>query len=455
MISYSAAVETLYALGYELHAPRKFDLDHMRTLCRALGEPQRRFRSVLIAGTNGKGSTAATLASILQASSHRTALYTSPHLVRINERIRLDGDAIPDEDFAAAYERVSEAAGELVASSALPHRPSFFETVTAIAFEYFAASGAEIAVLEVGMGGRLDATNIVEPILSVITDIDLDHQKFLGEGIPAIAVEKAGICRRGVAAVTLPQHPLANQTLGERMTEIGAHAINAARNLPPTTPAARPAATTRDDSGSASGVRVETRFPLSVMGEEVEIVSPLVGRHQLRNLALAITAAEELAAQGFRATPQSIVRGVRQTEWPARFQRFPATAQRPEVVLDIAHNPAGAWALRSALSEHFDGRPLVLLFGAMADKAVAAMAQILWPQMEHVVLTRAAGSPRAAEAAALAELAQPLGVAHSVSVSVASGLELASARARELGPNAVIVIAGSIYVAGEATGFLS
>jgi len=454
MISYSTAVETLYSLDYELHAPRKFDLDHMRTLCRALGDPQLRFRSVLIAGTNGKGSTAATLASILRASSHRTALYTSPHLVRINERIRLDGAPIPNEDFAAAFERVSEAASELVSSSALPHRPSFFETVTAIAFEYFAASGAEIAVLEAGMGGRLDATNVVEPILSVITDIDLDHQKFLGEGIPAIAAEKAGICRRGVAAVTLPQHPLANQTLGERMTEIGAHAINAVRNLPPTTPAARPAAATRDDSGSASGARVETRFPLSVMGEEVEIVSPLVGRHQLRNLALAITAAEELAAQGFRLTPQSIVSGVRHTEWPARFQCFPATEQRPQVVLDIAHNPAGAWALRSALSEHFNGRPLVLLFGAMTDKAVAEMAQILWPQMEHVVLTRAAGSPRAAEAAALAKLAQPLGVANSVSGSVASGLELAIARARELGPDAVVVIAGSIYVAGEASEFL-
>ena len=178
MSTYAHAVEQLYALGHELaRAPsHKFDLAHMRALTGALGHPERRFKSVLIAGTNGKGSTAATLASILHAAGHRTALYTSPHLLRVNERIQINGVLISDADFSAIYDRVEAAAQRLVSAGELPWRPSFFEMLTAMAFEYFAAAGVEIAVLEVGMGGRLDATNIVEPLVAVITDIALDHQ---------------------------------------------------------------------------------------------------------------------------------------------------------------------------------------------------------------------------------------------------------------------------------------
>ena len=337
MTSFQRAVDRLYALGHELQfgPSRKFDLAHMRILCDSLGNPQRNYPSVLIAGTNGKGSTAATLASILQASSHRVGLYTSPHLLLINERIRVNGQPISDDSFAAAYDRVTAAAAPLVADSRLPHLPSFFETMTAMAFDYFAASQVEIAILEVGMGGRLDATNIVEPVLSVITDIDLDHQKYLGNTISEIAGEKAGILRPNVTAVTLPQHPEANQVLGERMVAVGARAVSAARNMPSVSP---------QSSALVHTSATETRFQLSVLGKEVEIVSPLVGRHQLRNLALAITAAEELAAQGFHITAETIAAGTRQTTWPGRFQRLAATAQRPEIVLDVAHNPAGAWA---------------------------------------------------------------------------------------------------------------
>lgn len=443
MISYDTAVERLYALGHELkHGPtRKFELAHMRTLCDALGNPQGNFACVLIAGTNGKGSTAATLASILQASAHRVGLYTSPHLLRINERICLNGQSITDDAFAAAFARVTAVAEQLVASSALPHMPSFFETMTAMAFEYFASSKIEIAVLEVGMGGRLDATNVVEPIISVITDIDLDHQAFLGNTIAEIAVEKAGILRPNVAAITLPQHPDANRVLGERMIEIGARAVSATRNMVSVSP------------GSSALVHsscVETRFQLSVLGEVVEIVSPLVGRHQFRNLALAITAAEELTGHGFHITVESIARGTRQTIWPGRFQHIAATAEHPEIILDVAHNPAGAWALLSALSDQVGDRPLVLLFGAMADKAIAQIAEILWPRMTHVVLTRTAHNPRAAACADLANLAQSLGVDYSVSATVREGVNLAIAEALKLGPEAVVVIAGSIYIAGEA-----
>src|ERR1700722_17697893 len=239
-MSYAEAIDHLYALGHELApttptAPRrKFDLAHMRVLAAALGDPQRSFPSVLIAGTNGKGSTAATLASILTAAGYRTALYTSPHLVRVNERIQIAAVPIPDEDFARLYFRVDETARRLVEAGTLPHHPSFFEVLTAVAFLYFAADGeddanieskedsaagrarrapVDIAILEVGLGGRLDATNIVDPLLSIITDIALDHQDYLGDTIAEITREKAGILRTNGTLITLPQHPEANQAI--------------------------------------------------------------------------------------------------------------------------------------------------------------------------------------------------------------------------------------------------
>src|ERR1700691_5796318 len=206
-MSYQTAVARMFALGHELaQTPsHKFDLAHMRVLLLAMDHPENSFPSVLIAGTNGKGSTAATLASILQASGLKTGLYTSPHLVRINERIRLNGEPIRDDDFATLHDVVDRTAERLIGEGDLPWHPSFFEMLTAIAFEYFARSRPDIVVLEVGMGGRLDATNVIEPCLSIITDISLDHQKYLGETVGEIAREKAGIIRPGGIVVTLPQ----------------------------------------------------------------------------------------------------------------------------------------------------------------------------------------------------------------------------------------------------------
>ncbi|HET7348702.1 MAG TPA: bifunctional folylpolyglutamate synthase/dihydrofolate synthase, partial [Acidobacteriaceae bacterium] len=206
-MSYSAALDSLHARVGELHAApgaprRKFRIEEMQTLVAALGHPERRFPSILVAGTNGKGSTCATLASILQAAGVRTGLYTSPHLERVNERIRVNGEAICGDDFARHYFRVDDCANELVTEGKLPAPPSFFETLTALAFEAFAAAEVEIAVLEVGMGGRLDATNVVDPLLSVITDISLDHTEWLGDTITVITREKAGILRRNGVLVT-------------------------------------------------------------------------------------------------------------------------------------------------------------------------------------------------------------------------------------------------------------
>jgi dihydrofolate synthase/folylpolyglutamate synthase len=214
-MSYRAAIDQLNAMVPELYTGsgqprRKFSLDEIRVLLSTLGDPHRRVRSVLIAGTNGKGSTAATLASILTASGVRTGLYTSPHLARVNERIRVDGVEIEDDAFARLFFRVHDAAQQLVLAGRLPQLPSFFEILTAQALLHFAESGVELAVLEVGMGGRLDATNIVDPLISIVTDISLDHTEWLGPTIAAITREKAGILRRRGTMITLPQHPEAN-----------------------------------------------------------------------------------------------------------------------------------------------------------------------------------------------------------------------------------------------------
>jgi dihydrofolate synthase/folylpolyglutamate synthase len=457
MLAYQTAVAELYQLGHELHqtASYKFDLKHMRLLCEALGSPQTKFPSVLIAGTNGKGSTAATLASILRSAGYRTGLYTSPHLVRINERIQIDGNAISDADFAAGYECVHAVATELVASGRLPWHPSFFETMTALAFRHFAQQRVDIVVAEVGMGGRLDATNILEPLVCVITDIDLDHQKFLGNTIREIAGEKAGIMRRGRPLVTLPQHPEANETLGRAMEETGAVAVNAARYVAPRREHAPTAAPPGTGDGSPPGSR--RGFAMDIMGEEVEIDTPLIGRHQLRNLALAICAAEELVKQGWAISPRQIAEGIRLTRWPGRFQIVPpeADGSRPEMVIDVAHNPAGAWALRAGLSEHFAAggpveRKLIMIYGSMRDKAIREVGRILFPLAEKVVLTRAGGNPRAATTAELAEAVGDCGTPLLEAPNVVEALRRALAEAQPFGPRALLVITGSIYIVGEA-----
>src|SRR5436189_3741171 len=228
-MSYKTAIASMFALGHELtNTPsQKFDLAAMRVLLTALENPERRFPAVLIAGTNGKGSTAATLASILRASGLRTGLYTSPHLIRINERIQINGEQIADDKFALLHDLVERTAERLVEDGELPWHPSFFEMLTAIAFEYFSTSKVEIAVLEVGMGGRLEATNVVEPRVSVITDISLDHEKFLGSTIAEIAREKVGIIRPRGVVVTLPQSPDANDVIGNAILALEATGVSA------------------------------------------------------------------------------------------------------------------------------------------------------------------------------------------------------------------------------------
>jgi len=443
-MSYETAVASMFALGHELSQmpSHKFDLAHMRVLLEALGHPERTFPSVLIAGTNGKGSTAATLASILGASGLKTGLYTSPHLVRINERIRIDAANIRDDDFARLHGDVDRVAERLVANRELPWHPSFFEMMTAIAFSHFARERVEIAVLEVGMGGRLDATNVVEPLVSVITDISLDHQKFLGNTVTEIAREKAGIIRPGGVIVTLPQQPEANDVIGNSILDLDAVGVSAVQYVPPVSPGSLES---RVPSSRSNSMR--SQYRLVVMAKEILVESPLVGRHQLRNLALAIAAAEELSKKGIRGvSAESIERGIRQTRWPGRFDVVPAHDGWPEIAFDVAHNPAGAWALRSALSERYEDRPLIFVFGAMRDKAISEMAEILFPIARVVIATRP-NNPRSASPEEIRQAGSRTGAEIETVADVRAALERARERA---GGGDVLVTTGSIYLVGEA-----
>jgi len=451
-MSYETAITRMFALGHELaHTPsNKFDLAHMRVLLAALDHPERRFPAVLIAGTNGKGSTAATLASILRASGLRTGRYTSPHLVRINERICINGEPIPDDDFALLHDVVDRTAERLVSEGELPWHPSFFETLTAMAFEYFWRQKVEIAVLEVGMGGRLDATNVVEPRVAVITDISLDHQKFLGNTVTEIAREKAGIIRPRGIVVTLPQHPEANDVIGNTILELGATAVSAVAYVPPLSPASGNYFIPNEQFLTAEGRKARTqliaRYPLQIQGSEILVETPLIGRHQLRNVALAIAAAEELSKQGFGVTAASLERGIRETRWPGRFQIIPAGDGAPELVLDVAHNPDGAWALRSTLSAVYEDRRMFMVFGAMRDKAIAEIAEILFPLPQSVIVTRA-DNPRSATTDEIGEAAARSSAEIEATPDVASALSRARALAA---PDGLVVVTGSIYIVGEA-----
>ena len=441
---YTEAVDRLQALGAELHtAPgqprRKFEIAQMRTLMAALGNPQERFRSVLIAGTNGKGSTAATLAAILAASGLRPGLYTSPHLIRVNERIqileRTPGSAheithtlIPDEDFSRHLEAVIHAAERLVSDGKLPGPPSFFETVTAMAFLQFAVAKVEIAVLEVGLGGRLDATNIVEPVLSIITDISIDHTEWLGHTVTEIAREKAGILRPNGVLVTLPQHPEANQAIGEAAVALNVRAVNGTAALPYST---------------TTVTNIHNRYPLDIDRFHIEVDSPLAGQHQQRNIALAITAALELRNKySYNIDAESIAAGVHQTRWPGRLERL--TRNGRSILLDVGHNPAGAWTLRAALAAE-KNPPHNLIFGCLDDKPIEELAQILFPLFDRVLLV-AVPSPRAASGARLLAAAHALGAVSTLEPNLTAALSDSA------GQDAVIT--GSVYLVGEARAIL-
>jgi dihydrofolate synthase/folylpolyglutamate synthase len=396
----------------------RLDLEPFRSLLAALGHPERAAPALLVAGTNGKGSIAALVERALAAAGYRTLLATSPHLLRPHERIRIAGSAIAEPDLAAALERTLAAATAATA-------PTYFEALVAAGFLAAAESGVDALVVEVGLGGRLDATNAAEPAVSTVARIALDHTAELGGTLALIAREKAGIFRRGRPAVLAAQEPAAERALAQVAREVGAP-LRRARDT-----VAVAAAEFRGLAGHS--LTLETahaayRFEL-----------PLAGEHQVDNAAAALATAEELGFAAFpRLDPRAIERGFAACRWPGRLETVSLPAPYPTVLLDGAHNPDGCAALARFLARL--ARPYALLFGALADKQVAAMLPALAAGADAIVLTRAP-SPRAVDPAALRPLA--------ARASVEPDPERALARALDHAPG-LLVVCGSLYLVGAA-----
>jgi len=397
-MNFEAAVDYLLSLGHETLAI-KLGLRNTELLLNALDNPERAFRSVQIAGTNGKGSTAAMLDSICRTAGIKTGLYTSPHLVSITERIKISGTEITREDFAACATTVREVSEQLEAL------PTFFEQVTAIALLAFRKAHIELAILETGLGGRLDSTTAANAHIVAITQIALDHQDYLGNTIASIAAEKAAIIRPGVRAVIGRQpYPEALEVLLERCKETGVTPI-----------------LVDDDSRS--------------LAERVNL--PLRGRHQIENAAVAIHLAELLDIPH-----AAIVRGLETTQHPGRLELIP---NQPAFLIDGAHNLAGAESLRTYLDE-FTQRPLTLVFGAMRDKQLDEIGEILFPVADVLVLTTV-NNPRSAKI----ETLEPIALRYAqgkVLKSDGSAAALQTALANTPGEG-MICVAGSLYLIGE------
>ena len=433
-MTYDESVRYLVSLGRELASPRqasatKFDLKNITVVCEHLGQPQREFQSVHIAGTNGKGSTSAMLDSILRAAGLRTGLYTSPHLERINERIRLDGQNIPDADFAAAFTRVHEAIEELLAAGRLAAHPTFFECMTAIAFVYFADRKADFAVCEAGMGGRLDATNILLPEVAVITQIDFDHENYLGHSIEEIAGEKAGIIKPGARVVSAAEHLIARVVIRRRCAELSAFLVEIEN------------AYFLEDVTSHNGCFSFTAIAYD-SGARIPIALRLPGRFQVRNALTALAAERMLAERGAPIDDEAITRGFAAATWPGRLERI---SERPEIYVDGTHNPAGAREIAVFWEQFLHGRNIYLIYGAMRDKAVDEIAGLLFPRASAVILTTPAQS-RAISASILAEMTAH----HARTAEIVPDPRKALARALELAAaEDVIFITGSLYLVGE------
>jgi dihydrofolate synthase/folylpolyglutamate synthase len=407
-MTYAESVRFLYSLGNELKAA-KYELGRMRVLLAAFGDPHLGGRFVHVAGTNGKGSTCAMIESGLRAAGFRTGLYTSPHLAEPTERIQLAGQPISRDEFAAAFDRVHRCAESLLAGGQIDLHPSYFETVTAMAFVVQSAA-CDWIVLEVGLGGRLDATNVVEPRLCVITPIDFDHEAWLGRSLEAIAFEKAGILKPGVPAVITPQRPEADRVIGQRASELGVRLIDP-RDWP-----------IRDVTSDREG----SSFDL----QGLSIVCPLAGEHQIENARTAAVALETLGVPG-----AAIQAGIAGARWPGRLERV---SRNPEIIVDGAHNPAGARALAAYVDRFYAGEPLTLIYGAMRDKAVEEVAGTLFPRFGKVIVT-APQQPRALAPESFLEL-----VDHP---DIATAPDLTAALRQAKG---ITFITGSLFLVAEA-----
>jgi dihydrofolate synthase/folylpolyglutamate synthase len=431
-VTYAEAIEFLYGLRRFGWRPGLATVGHLLDL---LGNPQKTIPSLHVAGTNGKGSTAAMLSGILRVAGYRTGLYTSPHLLDFTERIRVNGAPIPEREVAGLTGHLKELCAAhfvpypspALPSTGLPY-PTFFELTTAMAFVHFANHPVEVAVIEVGLGGRLDATNVITPAVAVVTNISLEHQEYLGHTQAEIAGEKAGIVKPGVPVITA--------THGEALTVIRRMAEE---QRAPLIPVKDQYAWTIRESGLDGQV-----FDLDGPTRRYKAMQlPLAGRHQIENAVTAIAACERLAGQGFRLDETAIRRGLQQTRWPGRLQ---IVGERPRILLDGAHNPAGAQALATFLTEQRETlHRLILIFGVLRDKDWEAMLSLLGPLATQTILTH----PPADRGADPHDLATADRYCRKVAIATepGEGLVLARAAAR---PEDTILVTGSLYTVAAA-----
>lgn len=399
-----------------------YTLDRMRALLIELANPQDRYPTVHIAGTKGKGSTAAMLASMLTTAGYRTGLYTSPHLHTYRERIRVDGRLINEEEVIRWIENHRSLLETLEGLTT-------FEVTTAMGFDIFAQEQVDIAVIEVGLGGRLDTTNVITPVLSVITPISLEHTEILGDTIAEIAHEKAGILKRGVPAVVAPQSAEAMSAIERVAGGLGAALTGVGREW---------TCTLLDMS--PDGQSIELRGP---GGDILHLRMPLLGAHEAVNAAVAVAAAHELRDRSFPVEASAISRGVATVEWPARTELL---SRRPWIMVDGAHNGAAARCLLDTVDCLLGRRRVALIFGASSDKRIDDLFQVLLPAADQIVVTRA-DHPRAAQPAVLQEMARRHGRNADVAPTVAEALVNTVESAAE---DNLILAAGSLFVAAEA-----
>ena len=417
-MSYPDSVRFLYSLGNELKAGARFSLEPLRILLAALGHPERGGRFVHVAGTNGKGSVSAAIASVLYSAGFNTGLYTSPHLQEPTERIQINGRPVSPDTFSAAFDAVHACAEQLLDNGSLEVHPSYFETVTAMAFLLF-HNCCQISVIEVGLGGRLDATNVITPELCVITPISYDHEAYLGNTLGSIATEKAGILKPGIPVVLSAQVPEAHAVIEDRAREVSAPVLDS----------------TEAKVSESALDRAGWRFFLD--GEPFSF--PLPGRHQIGNAVCAILACRQL-----NIADEIIRRGLGTFVWPGRLETVQTA---PDFILDGAHNPAGASALAAYIREFCSHRPVWIVYGAMRDKAIDEVTDALFPLARHLILT-APDMPRALRPEAIAALAP------HPSTTITQTILEAVAFARTASPETVVFFTGSLFVVGEARSLL-
>ncbi|APZ91297.1 bifunctional folylpolyglutamate synthase/dihydrofolate synthase [Fuerstiella marisgermanici] len=451
-LTYESAIRWIYdRIDYERIRPRRtsphFRLERIERLLSLIGSPQQRIPAVHIAGTKGKGSTAAILDSILRCSDIRTGLFTSPHIHQFEERMKVSGQMPSREDMTAMVSelrlKLADAPAEL-----LDDNVTFFEVATLLAWMFFDRQQVEIAVLETGLGGRLDCTNVCNPRLTIITSIGLDHTHILGDTLPKIAFEKAGIIKPGVPVLSWVQQLEARKVVADRAAELGCRLLQGGEDISVICSEAPPAETGR----GSQQITIQTP-----QREYSSLTLNLAGRHQARNAGLAVTAAELLSEGDSRITEATIAKGVAGVEWPLRFEIFQS---EPTIVLDAAHNPDSVTALVETFRAAFGDRATrVLIFGSSQDKDAQAMLKILMPEFSHVIVTEFLTNPRAVARQQLLDWAtthrdSDCGKISSPSIAIAdspaAALQAGQATCNSLETaDSIICVAGSVFLAAE------